>query len=340
MSGERSGRGRPVRDMVRRLGLVCTAVGALLPGAGFAADVVVTNWGVNMYGVIYAVGMEKGIFKEFGAPVTGAIGAPGGGSVMRAILANPMPFGEVASSAVMDAHLKGVPIVVLASVARSADNSWYVLPSSPIKSLQDVIGKKIAYTNPKSISEAFSLMIFKGAGLDAKKIPLVAAGGYPQGLTLLDTGNVDIAPMTEPMKTMRKAKYREVFNAETTLPPMTAVVAVTTRDYLAKNGDTIRKILAARRKAVQYVYAHPREAGEITAKAYNMKLEDAMAAVANTAKMKTKLWLEGAVDIDELKAMQEGLMMTGLKLEAVDWKKLIDVSYLPADLQAQSKLPQ
>ena len=333
-------RGWSVRRAVRGLGLIFAMAGVSVPGAGHAADVVVSNWGVNLYGVIYSVGIEKGIFKEFGAPVTGAIGAPGGGSVMRAMLANEIKFGEIATSAVMDAAVKGLPIVVIGAVARSNDNSWYVLPSSPIKGLKDVIGKKIAYTSPKSISEAFERMIFERAGLDASKITLVAAGGYPQGLTLLEAGGVDVAAMAEPLKTQRKAKYREIFNAEDNLPLMTAVLAVTTRDYAAKNGDLLRKILAARRKAVEYVYAHPKEAGMIMSKAYNMKPDDSVACIENVVKMKQKQWLYGDIDIGEITPMQRGLALTGVKLDKVDWKKLIDASYLPDDLKAKSKLPK
>lgn len=328
-----------VSRRARRLGLAMAAAAAILmPGATLAKDVVVSNWGVNLYGVIYAVGVEKGIFKEFGAPVTGAIGAPGGGSVMRAMLANEIKFGEIATSAVMDAQVKNLPIVVIGATARSNDNAWYVRKDSPIKSLKDVIGKKVAYTNPRSITEAFERMIFERGGLDASKITLVAAGGYPQGLTLLETGGVDVAAMAEPLKTRKAANYREVFNAQDNLPLMTAVLAVTTKEYAAKNGDLLRKILAARQKAVQWVYAHPEEAGKIMAKAYNMQEGESVACVQNVVKMKQKLWLEGDIDVNELTPMQRGLELTGVKLDKVDWKKLIDVSYLPADLKAKSKL--
>jgi len=329
---------RDFRRQVHGLALACAAAAMLLPAASQAKDIVVSNWGVNLYGVIYAVGVEKGIFKEFGAPVTGAIGAPGGGSVMRAMLANEIKFGEIATSAVMDAQVKDLPIVVIAATARSNDNAWYVRKDSPIKSLKDVIGKKVAYTSPRSITEAFERMIFERAGLDASKITLVAAGGYPQGLTLLETGGVDVAAMAEPLKTRKAASYREVFNAQDNLPLMTAVLAVTTKEYAAKNGDLLRKILAARQKAVQWVYAHPEEAGKIMAKAYNMQEAESVACVQNVVKMKQKLWLEGDIDVSELTPMQRGLALTGVKLDKVDWKKLIDVSYLPADLKAKSKL--
>jgi NitT/TauT family transport system substrate-binding protein len=240
----------------------------------------------------------------------------------------------------MDAAVKNLPIVVIGSMARSNDNSWYVKPESPIKSLKDVVGKRIAYTNPRSITEAFERMIFDRAGIDISKVKMVAAGGYPQGLTLLETGGVDVAAMPEPLKTRKKASFREVFNAEDSLPRMTSVVAVTTRDYAAKHGDELRKILAARQKAVQWIYAHPKEAGEIMSRAYNMKRDESIACIENVVKLKQRLLLEGAVDIDELTPMQKGLEMTGVKLQSLKWKKLIDISYLPADQQAKSKLPK
>ena len=74
------------------------------------------------------------------------------------------------------------------------------------------------------------------------------------------------------------------------------------------------------------------------AKAYNMQEAESVACVQNVVKMKQKLWLEGDIDVSELTPMQKGLALTGVKLDKVDWKKLIDVSYLPDDLKAKSKL--
>lgn len=329
--------GSEIRQAARCLGLACLVAGAMvLPGAANASDVVISNWGTNMFGVPYAVALEKGYFAAAGAPVTGAVGGGGGGSVVRNLLANDLPFGEIGSSAAMDAQREGLPLVIIAGTARSFDNVWVTLPASPIKTIKDVVGKRISYTSPQSISEAFALMILKGAGIDAASVSLVAAGGYAQGLTLLDAGGVDVAPMAEPLRTLKRGKYREVFNAEDSLPPILAVVAVTTRDYAAKNGDKLRAILEARRRAVEYIYAHPEEAGQITAKAYDMSPDLAIPAVESTVKAKQRMWSTGEIDLAELTTLQQGLLLTGAKVGDVDWQKLIDISFLPKDLQAKS----
>jgi NitT/TauT family transport system substrate-binding protein len=314
--------------------------GFLRPGIGEAADVIVSNWGTNMFGAPYAVALEKGYFKELGAPVTGAVGGGGGGSVVRNLLANELPFGEIGSSAALDAQREGLPLIIVAASARSFDNAWYALPDSPVRTLKDVVGRRIAYTSPQSISEAFTLMILKRGGIDPATVTRIAAGGYAQGVTLLDTGGVDLAPMAEPLKTIKHAasKYREVFNAEDSLPSIVSVVAMTTRDYAAKNPDKIRAILEARRKGVEFIYAHPEEAGQIMAKAYDMDPAVAVASVEASVKTKQRLWSAGELDLAELTALQQGLLLTGAKVGEIDWGKLVDLSYLPADLQAKSRL--
>jgi len=324
-----------LRPIARALAL---AAGLLSPEASHASDVVISNWGTNLFGVPYAVAMEKGFFKETGAPVTGAVGAGGGGSVVRSLLANELPYGEIGSSAAMDAQHAGLPLIVIAGTARSFDNVWVTQPTSSLKTIKDLVGKRVSFTSPQSITEAFILMMLKQNGIDPASVTRIAAGGYAQGLTLLDSGGVDAAPVAEPLKTSKKGKYRELFSAEDMLPPILSVVAATTRDYAKAHPEIIRAILSGRRKGVQYIYAHPTEAGQIMAKYYDMNPELSVAIVESMTKTKQRLWDEGEIDIAELTSLQQGMMLTGAKVGDVDWQKLIDLSYLPADLQAKSKL--
>ena len=338
MNASHRARGFRLRRIADALVLAWLWGAMLTPRMAHAEDVVVPNWGTNMYGVIYAVGFEKGFFKQ-GTPVTGVISANGGGAVLRAILANKLPFGELAVSAAMDANVKGIPIIAVGSVARTFDMTWYVKPGSPLKTVKDIVGHKMAYTSPQALTQVFELMVAKGAGIDPGKVGFVAAGGFSQGLTLLDTGGVDVAPLSEPLKTLKAAKYRKLFGAEETLPPMVTTVTVTTRDYAAKHGDVIRAILEARRKSVDYIYAHPDEAAKIMAKAYNMKLAITTRVIDNLVHTKQRYWSSGELDIDEFTPLQKGMLLSGARVAGVNWKQLLDASYLPADLRAESKLP-
>ena len=65
----------------------------------------------------------------------------------------------------------------------------------------------------------------------------------------------------------RKGKYQVAFGLEN-LPRMTQTVGVTTAEFAKKNPDKLRAIIAARRAAVDYLYAEPEKAAKLIAKAY------------------------------------------------------------------------
>ena len=48
--------------------------------------------------------------------------------------------------------------------------------------------------------------------------------------------------------------------------------------------------------------------------------------------------MAGEIDLIEYENLAEGMRLTGELSGEVDWKNLIDLSYLPAELKAKSKL--
>jgi NitT/TauT family transport system substrate-binding protein len=298
-----------------------------------AEEIVVTLWGTGMFGAPYAVGMEKGYFKEAGIDLTEVAGGTGGGSVVRNVLASALPFGEVATSAAIAAHKQGLPIVIVGAGGRSFDNVWVAMPSSTISSIHDLVGKRVSYTNPKSISDLFLQMLLTKNGVDPKQVTRVSAGGYGPGLTLLENGGVDLAPVTEPLRTMTKGKYKPIFSAKDNIPPIISAGPIVTRDLASKHPEKIRALLRGRRRGVDFIYAHPEEAGKIVAKAY--KIPEDVAIESVSAMAKAGQWSTGEIDLFEYNNMADGMRLTGELTGEVDWKALIDTSFLPEDLRAK-----
>jgi NitT/TauT family transport system substrate-binding protein len=114
---------------------------------------------------------------------------------------------------------------------------------------------------------------------------------------------------------------------------MTTSVGITTREFAAKNPAMIKAIIAGRREAVKSIYADPAKAATIVAKVF--KMEPALTKVAVDNMVGPNMWTEGEFNIKELNTIAEGLQLIG-ELDAIpDWSKIIDKSYLPADLQAK-----
>jgi NitT/TauT family transport system substrate-binding protein len=304
------------------------------PPTAHGEEIVITLWGTGMFGAPYAVGMEKGYFKEAGIELTDIAGGTGGGSVVRNVLASALPFGEVATSAAIAAHKQGLPIVIVGAGGRSFDNVWVAMPNSSISSIHDLVGKRVSYTNPKSISDLFLQMLLTKNGVAPSKVTRVSAGGYGPGLTLLENGGVDLAPVTEPLRTMTKNKYKPIFSAKDNIPPIISAGPIVTRDFAGKNPGKIRALLLGRRRGVDFIYANPTEAGKIVAKAY--KISEDVAVEAVSAMAKAGQWSTGEIDLSEYNNMADGMRLTGELTGQVDWKALIDTSFLPDDLRAKS----
>lgn len=302
--------------------------------AARADEISVTHWGVLMYGVPYAVAMEKGFFKEAGIDITGILTSQGGGTTMRNVLAGGLPYGEVALSAAVAASKEGIPVKIVNGAVRTvADTLWVVMPNSPLQSVKDLAGKKIAYTSPKSVTQMLAVMALDKAGIPLDKAELVSTGGIGSGLTALASGKVDAAPTLDPIWSRDSGKYRPLFWIKDLLPPIMQTVGVTTPDFAAKHPDKLRAIIAGRRKGVDFIHANPAETGRIFAKAYNLDAKLAETAVRNM--IAVNYWGKGDFDIEGMNNMVKGLQLVGgLEPGPVDWSKLIDRSFLPNDLRS------
>jgi NitT/TauT family transport system substrate-binding protein len=322
--------------------IACWLIGSTLAvatAATNAEEIAVGNYGVSANGMPFGVALVKGYFKEEGLNITGLISSAGGGTSLRNMLAGGgVPYGEVNPGVVVSAILAGADLrIVSDNVLTVAEFVWAVKPDSPIKSIKDFKGKKIGYTNPRSTSQALARMLLQAGGYSEADAELVKTGGFGEGIAALDSGQIDVAAITEPLWSKVKNKYRAVVVASETLPPLDNVVGVTTIEMAEKKGDFIRAVIRARRKAVIFMREHPDEAAAIVAKEYNIDLEVAKSAVRNLTTSKTKgvpYWGEGAIHLEGLKRMIEAQRSVGAISGEVDYSKIIDTRFLPDDLKA------
>ena len=111
-------------------------------------------------------------------------------------------------------------------------------------------------------------------------------------------------------------------------------MGVVTEDFGKGQPDKIRAIIAGRAKGVDYAYAHPEEAADITAKAYNMD-----AALVRTVFQHFKAmqwWDRGDLHYKAMDRMVEGMQVVGKLSGGVDWSKIVDTSFLPKGLRPKS----
>jgi NitT/TauT family transport system substrate-binding protein len=313
---------------------ICALLAAASLGAGGAKaeTITVTHWGSAFYGAPYAVAMAKGFFKKHGADITGILTSAGGGTSVRNTLAGDLPYGEVALPAAILAINSGQPLKIISGgVETVADILWITQPDSPLKSIKDVVGKKVSFTSPGSVTNMLILMCLKSAGIEPKEVKLLPAGDIGANLAAVLNRAVDAGMNGEPLWSENKSKVRPLFWTKDCMPPeMTQTVGITTTEFAATGGDKLRAIIAARREGVDYIVKNPDESAEIVAKAYNG--DAALYREVFKHFVEIKYFGDGRINLPGMNRMADGMQLVGTLKAAPDWSKLIDRAFLPKDL--------
>lgn len=280
----------------------------------------------------WAVAMENGYFKDEGVEINSIIAGQGGGTTLRNMLASDLPYGEVATSAALAAIKSGLDLVIVNTASDHIGEIALVAnPKGDIKKVQDLAGKKAGFTGPKSTSELLLRMALKEAGMTGK-VDAVSTGGFGGGLTLLDSGGIDAAPLIDPVLTLKPDNYRVIFHFADLIPRMTWLVGVTTRKFAKEHPDTVRKLVKIHRRGADFIYSNRDEAMRIYAKYWKQDANEVATYFPKYFDYKGE-WSPGGFDKEALSKMSEGLQLIGDVDGPVDWKAVIDTQFLPTDLQ-------
>jgi NitT/TauT family transport system substrate-binding protein len=298
--------------------------------ASQAATLTVTHWIDGMYGVPFAVAQDKGYFKQNGVDVSGFITSEGGGTSVRNAMASEIPYGEVALPAAIAAIKQGVPITIVHSGVQSvADLLWVQLKDANVNGIAQMKGKTIGYSSPKSMTEMITIVALERAGLSGQvqRKPVGASGTM---MIALQQHAVDVAYMTEPSFSARKDQLKIAFRSTDIVPAETQTVGVVRTDYLKAHPDTVKAIIDARSKGVQYIMAHREESARILAKAYKIDPAVAKSAIDNCLDTDPHYWSTGRFNYASMDEVVKGLVLIkAIEPGPFDWTKIVDESMLP-----------
>ena len=229
--------------------------------------------------------------------------------------------------------------IISGNVHTVAEFVWVAMLNSPIASINDLKSKRIGFTNPGSTSEALDYLLLEKAGIAKADVTLTRTGGFGAGLTVLEAGGIDVVPITEPLWSTNPGKYKIVASAPDVLPALSNVVGVTTAEAAKTRGDFIRGVIRARRKAVEFMIADPKESAQIIAKVYNLDPVVTERVVRGLIESEKKggvpYWGPGDLKLDTMNNMIRAQKLVGAVKGDVDWSKMVDESFLPDDLKSK-----
>lgn len=320
------------RFLTRALAAVPLIGGLLAAPQANALEIMASHYGALLNTAPIAVALERGDYKKNGVDVTDVMSSVGGGTGIRNMVGGGLGYGIVSTSTALAGIRQGMDIrIVHTAIRRVDDLLWVTRPDSGVSSVKDLVGRKVGITAPKSSSELMVVMAFEAAGFPGKA-DIVALGSVGSGLSALEQGGVDAALILEPLYSARKDRYNVAFSLEN-LPSMTPTVGVATGDFMRKSPDQLRGLLAAWRSAVNFIYENPEEAAKMVSKRYGDTLPVEVATTSMKRMAAIKYWSQGDFDMDGLNIWVKGMERMGEWSGPVDWSKVLDDSFLAADLR-------
>lgn len=312
--------------------LVVMAAAMAFASSAHAYQLAISQYGRVTATLPWAVAMEKGYFNDAGIKIDQVIAGAGGGTTLRNVLASDLPYGEVATSAAIAAKRAGLDVVIVNSASSHIGEIALVAdPKSDIHTIADLAGKKAGYTAPKSTSDVLLHLVLKEAHM-AGKVEAVATGGFGPGLTALQSGAIQAVPLIDPVLTLQPEKYRVILRFADLIPRMTWLVGITTRQFAKENPELLRKLIAVRQRAVDYIYQHREDAVRIYAKVWRQDPKQVATYFPKYFGYEGE-WTRGDFEKAGLAKMSEGLQLVGDVDQPVDWNAIIDQEFLPKDLQ-------
>ncbi len=152
----------------------------------------------------------------------------------------------------------GIDLKVIAKAAfNPATNALLVRPDSPIHSVADLKGKKVAAQIGSSV-HFFLGQLLARAGLSLKDVQLVNLAGPDQG-PALESGAVDAIILWMPYRTqLEQAGKARVIADSSHVAGSLSLYAVRT-DFAKKNPSSVEDFLKATQKTNDYMKRHPKE---------------------------------------------------------------------------------
>jgi NitT/TauT family transport system substrate-binding protein len=229
--------------------LICAALILAAPSRIMSQEPILVGYDghAGFQGPIWAA-KDLGLFEKHG--LSGElILIPGSARGMAALLSGSVPFIQGSATAPLAAYLRGGDVVVIAAALNKFPFS--VVTRKELRSPADLVGKKLGILNFGGSNDLAVTLALKEWNIPRNAVTILAAGGAPERLAALLTGNID-ATVLSPPETVAAA--RAGLNIMANLGDLNAAfpqtLIMTRRSFVAAKRDTVKRFIRAYSEAI------------------------------------------------------------------------------------------
>src|SRR5262249_22946295 len=143
---------------------------------------------------------------------------------------------------------------------------FYVRNDSPMKTLDDIRGKKVAYSRPGSAAEAILLALKPERNID---FTAVSTGAMDATITMVMTNQIDVGFSAPPygLDEIEKGQIRVLFSGDDVKSQreLTNRVIIASADFVKNKREIARKFLETLDRCIEWAYANPAESSKLYA---------------------------------------------------------------------------
>ena len=270
---------------------------------------------------------DRGEFAKAGLDVD-ITSTRGGSENVQAVTAGGMDLGySPGTNSVLAAYMHGAKIKIITSeFIGGNDTYFYVRADSPLKSIDDIKGKSVAYPRPGGASEGVLL------GLKAERhidFNAVATGGMDATLTMVMTKQIDVGYSIVPnqLDLVNKGDIRVLFSGDDvkSQKDISGRVVIASADFAQKRRATLVKFMKVLDDCVDWAYAHTDESSKAYA-ALN-KIDASTAAKGMTFYRRSTLAFGPLIGWDEVVKQSIDAKFISAPPTADQVKDLVDIIY-------------
>jgi NitT/TauT family transport system substrate-binding protein len=245
---------------MRRITFALAGASLLAATAASAQDrvkVAIPQQGLWETGMV-EIGVAMGMFKKEGIEIE-PIYTRGGAETVQAVLSGSVDI--AASNGVLGtigAFARGAPIrVTAASMTGSPDLFWYARTESNIKSIKDLEGKSIGFSQPGSSTHLVAQSLLDHFKIKAKLVP----SGTPSGsFTMVMSGQIDAGWTVPPFRLQEIDEGKVNIVVRGSQDPLvenqTTRVYVTTAQTIKSRRDVLVRFHRALANSVAFAYSN------------------------------------------------------------------------------------
>ena len=208
---------------------------------------------------------ERGFFRKYGLDVQ-LVFIESGSTTVQSLISKDVAFAQMAGAGVVQSHLRGSDVVMIAGVINTLTFKFYV--DKTIKQPEQLRGKSLAVTRFGSSTDFALRYALERYGLAPEKdVAILQAGSMPAIFASLETGKIQGAMLSAPF-TLRAKNMGFPLMADLQMLGLEYqhTGLATTQALIKSRPDLVRNAMKAYVEGIHYYKTHRAESLAILAK--------------------------------------------------------------------------